>query len=134
MPSLAPSSDVFQQTISLLTDESFPAENSDVVRLFRELNVSTKEQLLDKNTPQWKASNWVANEDSISPPLDIGSQKYIQRYIMAVFYYAMDGPHWSDCSAGTICKGDASSWLSEDDECVWFGNNCMNGNISQIFQ
>eukprot|EP00957_Ditylum_brightwellii_P103936 7919371-Ditylum_brightwellii.AAC.1 len=30
MPSFAPSSDAFQQTISLLTDESFSAENSDV--------------------------------------------------------------------------------------------------------
>mmetsp|Transcript_23880 Transcript_23880/g.34731 ORF Transcript_23880/g.34731 Transcript_23880/m.34731 type:complete len:815 (-) Transcript_23880:116-2560(-) len=134
MPSFAPSSDAFQQTISLLTDESFSAENSDVVSLFRELGVSTMEQLLDDSTPQGKAANWVANEDPISPPLDIGSQKYIQRYIMAVFYYAMDGPNWITCSEGGSVCNNGSPWLSEDDECDWFGSDCVNGELSQVSQ
>uniref|UniRef100_A0A7S4SIU6 L domain-like protein n=1 Tax=Ditylum brightwellii TaxID=49249 RepID=A0A7S4SIU6_9STRA len=134
MPSFAPSSNAFQQTISLLTDESFSAENSDVVSLFRELGVSTMEQLLDDSTPQGKAANWVANEDPISPPLEIGSQKYIQRYIMAVFYYAMDGPNWITCSEGGSVCNNGSPWLSEDDECDWFGSGCVNGELSQIFQ
>mmetsp|Transcript_37150 Transcript_37150/g.54404 ORF Transcript_37150/g.54404 Transcript_37150/m.54404 type:complete len:480 (+) Transcript_37150:327-1766(+) len=134
MPSFAPSSNAFQQTISLLTDESFSAENSDVVSLFRELGVSTMEQLLDGSTPQGKAANWVANEDPISPPLEIGSQKYIQRYIMAVFYYAMDGPNWMTCSEGGSVCNNGSPWLSGDNECDWFGSKCVNGELSQVSQ
>jgi hypothetical protein len=43
--------------------------------------------------------------------LSINDAGFTQRYIMALFYYAMDGDNWVQ----------KQGWLSEKSECEWFG-------------
>ena len=68
-------------------------------------------------TPQYHAAMWMADKDPIpnlstgSTGLDLDDPQFEQRYIMALFYFAMDGPNWEN----------NNGWLSEESECFWFG-------------
>ncbi|KAL7540796.1 hypothetical protein ACHAXR_010384, partial [Thalassiosira sp. AJA248-18] len=55
------------------------------------------------------AAKWISVEDAIQ--LDVDDPRFEQRYIMALFYFAMDGANWNQ----------DDSWLSEKSECEWFG-------------
>jgi LRR receptor-like serine/threonine-protein kinase FLS2 len=72
-------------------------------------------------TPQNKAARWMAEDDPIpttnsldgttTTGLEVSDPRFIQRYIMVLFYYALDGERWTN----------PSNWLSSDSECYWFG-------------
>ena len=90
--------DVYNKVISLL-------------RTFTSIQVLTEE-----GTPQNLAVNWmvqqVIHNDRVTVP---GVREYqmsfqfVQRYIMAVVYYALDGPNWKD----------DLNFMSDDDTCKW---------------
>ncbi|KAL7537964.1 hypothetical protein ACHAXR_008184 [Thalassiosira sp. AJA248-18] len=83
--------------------------------------LSGEEAFMDKSSPQYRAAKWMATEDPIPTPssrstgdstgLDLDDPRFEQRYIMALFYYALDGANWK-VNAG---------WLSSKSECEWFG-------------
>jgi hypothetical protein len=82
------------------------------------LTVSTSESLSTEGTPQFKAKEWLINIDSLKliPSETVTDQRVLQRYSLAVFYYATGG---SD-------SWDPNSWLTED-ECsgqYWTGISC----------
>jgi len=70
-----------------------------------------------QGTPQYFAAMWMADDDPIpnlstgSTGLELDDPRFEQRYIMALFYYAMDGPNWVN----------NNGWLGEESECYWFG-------------
>ena len=67
------------------------------------------------------ALNWLITDDSCY--LCLGDDHLIQRYVSALFYFAVGGPTW--------IKLDG--FLSSDDECKWFGIECnINGNIEEL--
>jgi len=79
------------------------------------------------STPQAQALNWITNEDTISPILcpnqeNIGCSRngsinpMIQRYVLAVFYFATEGDDWDQCSAPNNL-GSASSIATADANC-----------------
>lgn len=66
-------------------------------------------------TPQAQALHWMSYQD-LHPGLDLGfghdeyaAKKMIQRYALAVTYYATNGPGWNN----------QINFLSEKDECEW---------------
>jgi hypothetical protein len=59
--------------------------------------ITTKETLNDPTSPQARSLHWIMNDDGMA--LDIGSQEWIQRYIMASFYFATGGGNWDECNA-----------------------------------
>ena len=67
------------------------------------------ERLNDVGSPQFRAAKWIADEDPMR--MDLDDPGFEQRYVMAAFYYAMDGPNWST----------KTGWLGEGSECDWFG-------------
>ena len=80
------------------------------------------ETLLDVGSPQYKAANWIADEDPMQ--LDINDPGFEQRYAMAVFYYSLDGDNWNS----------KSGWLSGESECSWEhveGPGCLDGCINE---
>ena len=83
--------------------------------------VSTDEALSDKGTPQFKAKDWLIGVDSLklTPSETVSDQRILQRYALAVFYYATGGPD----------SWEANSWLTGD-ECsgqYWTGISCDYG-------
>mmetsp|Transcript_10564 Transcript_10564/g.16057 ORF Transcript_10564/g.16057 Transcript_10564/m.16057 type:complete len:721 (-) Transcript_10564:1143-3305(-) len=69
-----------------------------------------------QGSPQYKAAMWMESGDMMpnsrgGTGLSIQDAGFTQRYIMALFYYAMDGDNWVQ----------KQGWLSEKSECEWFG-------------
>ena len=109
-PSLLPSS----------TESLFPSteptgcqeRNRTEVLLEILLPVTNESQLEDPLTAQGQAFHWL---DSIDTETDVCTYPtVVQRYTLAVLYYATDGASWSI----------QSGWLSDDNECNWFNISC----------
>ena len=75
-----------------------------------------------ENTSQFKALNWIVYNDTST------NTSLVQRYILALFYYATNGP---------IAWFVTNNWLSSQSECNWYGIKCndtfVRTNISSIF-
>jgi len=110
--------------------------------------VSHPATLSTLNTPQNRAFEWLVEEDPfISCPQD---PKFIQRYILAAFYFSTGGGTWDECNApgyfsdldiaNSNCNMSGSrqdflnvpsfqgtdAWLSNTYECYWGGLACLN--------
>ena len=125
--------------------------------------VSDPATFADPESPQSQALNWITNEDTITPIMcpnqeNTGCSRggsinpMIQRYVLAVFYFATEGGDWDQCSApndldsvisitaaNAQCDrvvtpfgvandrvGDTSTdaWLGPVNECEWGGVAC----------
>ena len=127
----------------------------------------------DPNSPQAKALDWITNKDAISPILcpnrieeGVGCTRggvvndMIQRYVLAVFYYATDGDDWDQCSAASdfsdsaaVAEADANcdrvvtpfgvanarvgdtstnAWLGAVNECEWGGVACWGADTPNL--
>ncbi|KAG7343128.1 two component regulator [Nitzschia inconspicua] len=76
----------------------------------------------DMESPQYKAMNWISNEDSwISP--DRTPEMLVDRYSLAVLYFSTGGPKWKQqftfLQPTSICtwNGGSSVWASN---ASWF--------------
>ena len=92
-------------------------------------------------TPQFKAALWMSNEDAKNYDIPTGpddplANKFLQRYILTVIYYAMNGNQWQF----------RAHFASNRDECNWyetfgagveqftFGATCDDdGNVVKLF-
>jgi hypothetical protein len=79
--------------------------------------------LQDTTSPQSQARNWLLYEDTmwLSPSTSFTSERITQRYVLAIFYYATNGPNsWKDNNwmGGDECDGDFWDGIScnENDE------------------
>jgi hypothetical protein len=81
------------------------------------------EALREQSTPQNKALNWLANNNT---KLDsYPAAKKIQRYALATLFYSTNGASWND----------NSTWMSDEDECGWYNNGaslCTRGSVDTI--
>eukprot|EP00591_Stephanopyxis_turris_P005626 CAMPEP_0195508234 /NCGR_PEP_ID=MMETSP0794_2-20130614/1501_1 /TAXON_ID=515487 /ORGANISM="Stephanopyxis turris, Strain CCMP 815" /LENGTH=339 /DNA_ID=CAMNT_0040635143 /DNA_START=301 /DNA_END=1320 /DNA_ORIENTATION=+ len=91
---------------------------------------TTEAQLDDTTSPQYQAFTFVCYEDQPRCP-DEEQCSFVQRYVMAVFYYSTLGDAWNNCNGlGGACIpinancDPANAWLSEKNECEWCGNRC----------
>jgi Leucine-rich repeat (LRR) protein len=108
------------------------------------LLASSTAALQDSSTPQYKALQWILFGEH-SNPLNYDSPNLIQRYCLAVLYYASNGDHWVRCGQSpetslntsiSTCLDEHGKlsyrFLSSQDECSWFGIRCTNGNVASI--
>jgi Leucine-rich repeat (LRR) protein len=79
-----------------------------VVDYLAKNGVSDPTALNKVGTPHQKAADWIANTDSL---LDADEEEYrfVQRYVMAAFYYSLGGPDWKN----------QVNFLGMKDECSW---------------
>jgi hypothetical protein len=86
----------FQETLLILGQET-----SSTIALYTE------------GTPQYKAADWIANRDQLQYPIPTqpgaDSDRFLQRYVLAVLYFALNGEQWTS----------AANFLSASDECGW---------------
>jgi len=87
----------------------------DEVHKFLSHRISEMGNLQDPTTPEYKASLWIADQDTRDLPVPTdpdhydSSYEFVQRYILAVVYFSLDGANWTK-------KLD---FLSEKSECDW---------------
>ena len=74
-------------------------------------------------TPAELALDWILNEDPLNLTLDNEDEKarLRQRYGLLTFFYSTNGPSW------TI----NDNWLTEKDECTWYGITCTDAGVVQ---
>lgn len=83
--------------------------------------------ILNDSSPQHRAFHWLMYEDEVYVcPEDDG---IVQRYVIAVFYFATGGDTWTRCGANkahSSCdetNGEVR-FLSAAHECQWYGISC----------
>jgi len=114
----------------------------------------------DPSTPQAQALDWITNEDTLTVCPGDNSCHPLQRYVLAVFYFATNGGAWDQCNApsdfndpaaieeaNNNCDrvvtpfavpnqrvGDTSSdaWLSPSNECEWGGVACWGADTPNL--
>jgi len=74
--------------------------------------ISSLEKLKEPS-PQSQAFKWLTDTDSVSKSC---SDNLVQRYVLAVFYYSLNGRNWKR----------NNFWLSSENECKWEGILCTN--------
>jgi len=78
--------------------------------------ISALSDLQDPSSPQHKAAKWLANKDgmqmTVPTPLEAtSSTAFIERYVLAVFYFATGGPDWTQ----------SLNFMSSQHVCTWYG-------------
>jgi len=78
--------------------------------------ISSVEDLLTEGTPQFLAARWISNVDQLHyeiPSSDNdapSSHRFVQRYVLAVLFFALGGEGWHE----------DLEFLSNEDECAWY--------------
>ena len=118
VPSLVPTLDD-----CLITEEERAAQ---ILLLLEAAGTSTK--IRDLDNPQGLAADWIINKDFRK---ECPSEKIVQRWVIAVFYFATNGEFWDKCSAAGSdpCGSEfpfegARRFLSDFNECEWAGITC----------
>jgi len=102
-------------TGSLLSDEAQRARVASVATFLIDEDVSFEDQVTTPGSPQNRAAAFMAIDDAAQ--LEVPEYKsapdafkFLQRYALAVFYYAMGGESWDF----------ALNFLTPDETCIWF--------------
>lgn len=62
------------------------------------IGITESDTLNDPNSPQARALKWIMDEGAMG--LDVEDEGWLQRYIMAAFYFATGGgDNWKECNA-----------------------------------
>lgn len=88
-----------------------------------------------EGSPQNEAAKWIADQDILHLPTD--DDRFVERYALAVFYFALDGPNWS-YNLGFLTAEDHCKWFQvgfgADDKARYVGAHCDGGNkVKKIF-
>lgn len=79
-------------------------------------SIAGEEAMQDPESPQFKAHDFFLYEDGASVTVgQHGPERVIQRYVLEVVYFALEGLNWTD----------AQNWLEPTHECNWFGISCF---------
>jgi hypothetical protein len=128
-----------------------PGRLDTIINFLYQNEISTSRDLYDESTPQYQAVRWIATEDpeelTVPPPANgnrsattglrssnnnnANISRLVQRYVLAVLYYAMNGEQWYN-SHGFVTGAHECSWFEtvkeSDGETYAMGVTC-NGNM-----
>jgi hypothetical protein len=93
--------------------------------------VSGADVLMLPESSQSQALAWLADQDSLK--VCPGDTSFLQRYALAVLYFATVGDQWFHCDRNGKKSCAKESFLSGVDECLWGGLTCEDAqNVSNI--
>jgi hypothetical protein len=107
----------------------------DFVREFLS-SFSDAHKIMQEGSPQFKASRWIADEDTFHLPTSDAS--FVERYALAVIYFAMDGPKWPT-NLGFLSPKRTCDWnivgFGSDDKPRYVGAYCQRPaeRVEQLF-
>ncbi|KAL7483290.1 hypothetical protein ACHAW6_008941 [Cyclotella cf. meneghiniana] len=104
-----------------------------------------EDQVLERNAtflsmndedPRYLALNWILHDGQFQ--LSTDKTNFFQRYILAVIAFSFDLASW-DCgmvldlqSCNETDIEEYALWLSQTDECLWYGVMCVDGLVTSI--
>ena len=101
--------------------------------------VADPDDIRNNGTSQGLATTWIIEQDEFQACPDY--VKLVQRWTLAVMYYATNGDEWFQCSANPnstdLCgiqspfEGE-ERFLSNNSECEWAGITCIDGCVTEI--
>ena len=100
--------------------------------------VGTESQIDDKNSPQYKAKEWITEECDATVPINPCTESQLpiidQRYALAVMYFSLGGDDWNDgANPGLDYDASPGTWLSGLNYCEWGRLDCDDfGNVLEI--
>jgi len=99
-------------------------DSSDLKNMLMAASSDEGVALMDINSPQFHAYAWLAGDVSSSQEATTYStERVLQRYALAVLYFATNGVNWSM----------SDGWLTFEDECTWYGiSGCQDANTDKI--
>jgi hypothetical protein len=89
----------------------------------------------DTNSAQYRAAEFLADEDDVGPDLENTGQ-LADRYALATFYYAMDGDDsWTRCFQGDTECESGTAWMEPTvNHCEWNSIKCNEeGRVVDLF-
>ena len=87
----------------------------------------------DTSAPQYKAIDW-AWESALEEGIDMQSDRMIQRFALATFYFATNGDEWVRCGRKSTRCDVTQEWLTGADECDWYAIECdEEGDVTEIY-
>ena len=90
--------------------------------------VSNPWALVTTSSIVYQARQWTDEQDGmIICPVD--SSAFLQRYAVAVVYFALNGPNWDVCGASSTTCAGSTRWLDSSSECDWFGLSCNGAGV-----
>jgi hypothetical protein len=97
--------------------------------------ISGEEAFDDTNSAQYRAAEFLADEDDVGSDLENTGQ-LADRYALATFYYAMDGDDsWTRCFQGDTECESGTAWMSPTvNHCEWNSIKCNEeGRVVDLF-
>jgi hypothetical protein len=113
------------------------ARHQTITERIHKSGISFQTDIETKDSPQYKALDWIAASDPAN--LDADDKFLLQRYSLAVFWYASNvldenpvpGIRGSDQLETSWRQSD--NWMSEKGICMWFGVQCHHRPGTDIF-
>ena len=130
-PSLAPSISARPSTSSPTIGDCLISEEERAAQILALLDAAGNAiKIRDLGTSQGLAADWLINQDFRK---ECPSEKIVQRWVIAVLYFATEGESWEKCSAAgsDFCGSEfpfdgKRRFLSDFSECEWAGITCNN--------
>jgi len=95
---------------STFIQPNLPSGISDPMEILQYISGS---EIKLENSPRNYAAQWLLESDKVPlPPTD---SRFVQRYVMAVLYYSLNGENWER----------SEGWMGQDDICHWQHVCCM---------
>jgi hypothetical protein len=98
---------------------------------------------MDKDDPRLLAMDWILHEDEMQ--LELSAPNLSQRYVLALLAFQFDYMAWTSCggnysSPKVTCSvennryavEEYSRWLSNTNECKWYGVACLDGKVREL--
>lgn len=122
-------------TLSPTASPTMAPTTQDIPILANDLRqyVQDVDDLTTRGTAQNSAMFWIATDDQyvIERGWDVQDERFIQRFILAIIYFSLNGDDWRSCHRNDqTCSADGSqqSWLTNTDECTWNLIDCDENN------
>jgi hypothetical protein len=95
-----------------LSEVPSPAPTGVLDLLFMDLPLHTQDSILNGNTPQYQAWEWLSKHQNIT---NLPDWRRKQLFALAAFYFAFEGENWNPLIR--------ERWMDDTkDECLWFSS------------
>jgi hypothetical protein len=114
-------------------DEPTPAPvliaTSSVKDVLTKVAIGGGSEFEDETSYQSQALAWLEGNTDVAT---YSEEKIIQRYAMACFFYTTFGVENSYTGASPVEWKNVDKWVTDDDECTWYGVDCADADIISV--